>query len=156
MPPLRHNRRKKGRSRKREEVAAMLARRTVAERNRLNHYEPVRGVKLRTISMGTLIFALACLAAFVAGRPPASGAYPGAPRAVARQGPSGSRLGQRQAGENANARTPERRESGDDRSFPACKSARGKQAVGRRLSPSRRKKTRHVRLPACGNFAATR
>ena len=40
--------------------------------------QPVRGVKLRTVSLGTLIFALACLGAFVAGRPPALRANGGA------------------------------------------------------------------------------
>jgi hypothetical protein len=40
--------------------------------------QPVRGLKLRTVSLGTLIFALACLAAFVAGRPNASAANGGA------------------------------------------------------------------------------
>lgn len=33
-----------------------------------------RGVKLKTVSLFTLLFALACLGAFVAGRPPASAA----------------------------------------------------------------------------------
>lgn len=32
--------------------------------------KPVRGVKLKTVSMFTLIFALLCVAAFAAGRPP--------------------------------------------------------------------------------------
>jgi hypothetical protein len=39
-----------------------------------NDGKPVRGVKLRTVSMLTMLFALACLAAFMAGRPPASAA----------------------------------------------------------------------------------
>ena len=34
--------------------------------------KPVRGVKLKTVSTFTLIFALLCVAAFAAGRPPAS------------------------------------------------------------------------------------
>jgi hypothetical protein len=34
--------------------------------------KPTRGVKLRTVSRLTMVFALACLAAFMAGRPPAS------------------------------------------------------------------------------------
>jgi hypothetical protein len=34
--------------------------------------EPVRGVKLKTVSTWTLVFALLCVAAFAAGRPPAS------------------------------------------------------------------------------------
>ncbi len=34
----------------------------------------VRGVKLRTVSLLTMAFALACLMAFMAGRPPASAA----------------------------------------------------------------------------------
>lgn len=33
---------------------------------------PVRGVKLKTVSFCTIIFALVCLGAFMAGRPPAS------------------------------------------------------------------------------------
>ena len=36
--------------------------------------KPVRGVKLRTVSLLTMAFALACLMAFMAGRPPASAA----------------------------------------------------------------------------------
>ena len=35
---------------------------------------PVRGVKLRTVSAFTMLFSLACLAAFMAGRPPLSAA----------------------------------------------------------------------------------
>lgn len=35
-----------------------------------NEVKPVRGVKLKTISMLTMLFALICLAAFMAGRPP--------------------------------------------------------------------------------------
>lgn len=38
--------------------------------------KPVRGVKLKTVSTWTMVFALACLAAFVAGRPPISAAGP--------------------------------------------------------------------------------
>ncbi len=34
--------------------------------------KPVRGVKLKTVSTFTLLFALLCLAALAAGRPPAS------------------------------------------------------------------------------------
>src|SRR5580658_1346895 len=34
--------------------------------------KPVRGVKLKTVSTCTLVFALFCVAAFAAGRPPAS------------------------------------------------------------------------------------
>jgi hypothetical protein len=33
---------------------------------------PVRGVKLKTVSRCTMLFALLCLVAFLAGRPPAS------------------------------------------------------------------------------------
>lgn len=36
--------------------------------------KPARGVKLRTVSLLTMAFALACLMAFMAGRPPASAA----------------------------------------------------------------------------------
>lgn len=93
MPPLRHTRGKKRRSRKRDVLPAVSVKTAVVDPNHLRPCVPVRGVPLKTVSIGTLIFALACLAAFVAGRPPASGAYPGAPRAVARQSPSGSRLG---------------------------------------------------------------
>ena len=32
--------------------------------------QPVRGVKLKTVSAFTMLFALACLGAFMAGRPP--------------------------------------------------------------------------------------
>lgn len=39
--------------------------------------EPVRGVKLRTVSLFTMFFALACLGAFIAGRPPAAAAGSG-------------------------------------------------------------------------------
>ena len=38
--------------------------------------KPVRGMKLKTVSRLTMLFALLCLAAFVAGRPPASAAGP--------------------------------------------------------------------------------
>ena len=38
--------------------------------------KPVRGVKLKTVSSLTLAFALLCVAAFAAGRPPASAAGP--------------------------------------------------------------------------------
>jgi hypothetical protein len=37
---------------------------------------PVRGIQLKTVSMCTLIFALLCVAAFAAGRPPAAGMGP--------------------------------------------------------------------------------
>jgi hypothetical protein len=40
--------------------------------------KPVRGVKLKTVSSLTLAFALLCVAAFAAGRPPASTAGPAA------------------------------------------------------------------------------
>ena len=36
--------------------------------------KPVRGMKLKTVSRLTMLFALLCLAAFVAGRPPAPAA----------------------------------------------------------------------------------
>jgi len=38
--------------------------------------KPVRGIKLKTVSVLTMLFALACLAAFMAGRPPISAAGP--------------------------------------------------------------------------------
>jgi hypothetical protein len=38
--------------------------------------KPVRGIKLRTVSTFTMLFAVACLAAFMAGRPPVSLAGP--------------------------------------------------------------------------------
>jgi hypothetical protein len=55
--------------------------------------KPVRGMKLKTVSRLTMLFALLCLAAFVAGRPPASGAGPGmeggkAPKTLLSQGVS--------------------------------------------------------------------
>jgi predicted enzyme related to lactoylglutathione lyase len=37
----------------------------------------MRGVQLKTVSLCTMLFALACLAAFMAGRPPVSAAGPG-------------------------------------------------------------------------------
>lgn len=43
----------------------------------------VRGVKLRTVSVFTMLFALACLAAFMAGRPPVSAANRGLGKAPA-------------------------------------------------------------------------
>ena len=39
--------------------------------------KPVRGVQLKTVSTFTLVFALLCVAAFAAGRPPASTAGTG-------------------------------------------------------------------------------
>jgi hypothetical protein len=36
--------------------------------------KPMRGVKLKTVSLWTMLFALLCLGAFVAGRPPLSAA----------------------------------------------------------------------------------
>ena len=42
-----------------------------------NEVTPVRGVKLKTVSMLTMLFALVCLVAFLAGRPPASTANVG-------------------------------------------------------------------------------
>jgi hypothetical protein len=44
--------------------------------------KPPRGVKLKTVSLFTLLFALACLGAFVAGRPPASAADVATARAL--------------------------------------------------------------------------
>ena len=38
---------------------------------------PVRGMKLKTVSRLTMLFALLCLAAFVAGHPPATAARAG-------------------------------------------------------------------------------
>lgn len=35
---------------------------------------PIRGVKLKIVSLWTMLFALACLGAFIAGRPPVSAA----------------------------------------------------------------------------------
>lgn len=93
MSPLRRPRRIKRRSGKRDKLPAMSVKTAVPDPNHLRPCVPVRGVPLKTVSIGTLIFALACLAAFVAGRPPASGAYPGVPRVVVGQSPSGSHLG---------------------------------------------------------------
>ena len=36
--------------------------------------KPIRGVKLKSVSLWTMLFALLCLGAFIAGRPPASAA----------------------------------------------------------------------------------
>ena len=51
-----------------------------------NASKPVRGVKLKTVSMLTMLFALACLAAFMAGRPPASAANVDQRRLIAPEG----------------------------------------------------------------------
>lgn len=58
-----------------------------------NECKPVRGVKLRTVTVVTMIFALACLGAFMAGRPPASAANPAADRKVAPEALSPGPLG---------------------------------------------------------------
>jgi hypothetical protein len=55
--------------------------------------KPVRGVKLRTVSVITMIFALSCLGAFMAGRPPASAANAGTGRKVAPEAVSRGPLG---------------------------------------------------------------
>ena len=61
------------------QVTATRARRTRAKVRQLADLaapkqKPVRGVKLKTVSLWTMLFALACLGAFIAGRPPASAA----------------------------------------------------------------------------------
>ena len=60
-------------------VTGTRARRTRAKVRQLAdlaapQQKPVQGVKLKTVSLWTLLFALACLGAFIAGRPPASAA----------------------------------------------------------------------------------
>ena len=45
--------------------------------------KPVRGVKLKTVSRFAMVFALLCLGAFLAGRPPVSTADAGAGSALA-------------------------------------------------------------------------
>lgn len=52
--------------------------------------KPLRGVKLKTVSLFTLLFALACLGAFVAGRPPAAAANAARDHAFAVHEPSAS------------------------------------------------------------------
>jgi len=47
--------------------------------------KPVHGLKLRTVSLLTMAFALACLVAFMAGRPPASAANVERNRIVAQE-----------------------------------------------------------------------
>jgi hypothetical protein len=54
--------------------------------------KPVRGVKLKTVSAFTMLFALACLAAFMAGRPPVSAAGPAQGAAFLRKQASPQRL----------------------------------------------------------------
>jgi len=46
--------------------------------------KPVRGVKLKTVSWLTLLFALVCLGAFLAGRPPVVGGGSAGPGRVER------------------------------------------------------------------------
>jgi hypothetical protein len=55
--------------------------------------KPPRGVKLKTVSLFTLLFALTCLGAFVAGRPPASAANVRAARGMAPEASSSTPLG---------------------------------------------------------------
>jgi hypothetical protein len=65
--------------------------------------KPVRGMKLKTVSRLTLLFALACLGAFVAGRPP----VPAGAQASSTAGAAQSRTGhnsQRLALRNDDAR----------------------------------------------------
>ncbi len=54
--------------------------------------KPVRGVKLKTVSAFTMLFALTCLAAFVAGRPPVSAAGPAQGTAFLRKQANPQRL----------------------------------------------------------------
>jgi len=58
-------------SRRRHKHVVVPVSRVLTEEGR-----PVRGVKLKTASAFTMLFALACLAAFMAGRPPASAEAP--------------------------------------------------------------------------------
>jgi len=65
----------------------------------------VRGVKLKTVSTFTLIFALLCVAAFSAGRPPAAAMGPGS---AVRPGASASHVakGAAHVSGSANRRVP--------------------------------------------------
>ncbi len=69
MPQARRKRRSKRNYRTR---ATPIPRVEVAQ----EETKPVRGVKLKTVSAFTMLFALSCLAAFMAGRPPVSAAGP--------------------------------------------------------------------------------
>jgi hypothetical protein len=69
MPQARRKRRSKQNDRTR---ATPIPQAEVAQ----EETRPVRGVKLKTVSAFTMLFALACLAAFMAGRPPVSAAGP--------------------------------------------------------------------------------
>src|SRR5579863_9072907 len=67
MPNVRSRRRRPRRSA--QAIAQRMANAPVPVEEK-----PVRGVKLKTVSTWTLVFALLCVAAFAAGRPPASAA----------------------------------------------------------------------------------
>lgn len=69
MPRMTTRKRRKNSSRSR--TAARVAPATSGEPPAPAEEKPVRGVKLKTVSAFTMIFALACLAAFMAGRVPA-------------------------------------------------------------------------------------
>ena len=60
--------------------------------------KPVRGVKLKTVSAFTMIFALTCLAAFMAGRPPVTAAAPAQSAAFQHKQTSPQRLRHDDAG----------------------------------------------------------
>lgn len=67
MPRVKQGRRRGGRRRRAATRAFAIVPAPVAELPR-----PPRGVKLKTVSRLTLLFALLCLGAFMAGRPPVS------------------------------------------------------------------------------------
>src|SRR5271154_3554829 len=62
------------RSRRRRSRRGTQAMKTAATAPAPVEEKPVRGVKLKTVSTWTLVFALLCVAAFAAGRPPATAA----------------------------------------------------------------------------------
>lgn len=80
MAQGRRARKQKGRSRGSAQIVLVHATSPVVK---TQHDLRVRGVKLRTVSVFTMLFALACLAAFMAGRPPVSAANTGLGKAPA-------------------------------------------------------------------------
>lgn len=74
--------------------------------------KPVRGVKLKTVSSLTFIFALICLGAFAAGRPPVSAAGTSLrvkPPALATNAPAGASLRHDDAGSFLGRRSGQRK-----------------------------------------------
>lgn len=74
MPKMKSRRRTRGADAQLRLTQA--AARNHADAAAVSDQEPVRGVKLKTVSTWTMVFALACLGAFAAGRPPISAAGP--------------------------------------------------------------------------------